>query len=294
MVLAASLLLVALRPAVPQQKQPRAPGVPPFERPADLRSLAALWAERLVALGMWVRTRRSTPPPPQRFLDASEQAILAAGPDTTEQELTRLRDGLEADDPLRLAAAYALAWLDLGYQPSRAVLLEYADAAEHKPGAEAEPESAIDWQLLRERQEHWRGIGEAEAGRAGTGPGLAGYALIAPEDMPYMLYRLWERRCDAVLMGRLLLARFDGAGADAQAAVWRDLLAGHPRNLLQALVPLDDEVWRRVASQVRYRMDHDAETVAAAFPGAYAIAADPEDSLRPAAQRMLDLIAHSK
>jgi hypothetical protein len=290
---AAAALLAVSQPAFARQSKPATPGQAAFQRPAALRALAANWEPRVVALGMWVRARRNAPPPASRLRARAEQAILAGGRKTATAELRRLRDGLEVNDPLRPASAFAMAWLGFDYQRSRAILFQYSRAAEHRRSRQTGPAGGVNWHTLGERQAHWRAIAEAEIRRAKTNPG-SGYALISPEDTPDMLYALWERRRDPLLVKELLISRFDGAGADMQAGIYYDLLAKHPRELLQALAPLGEASWRHTAFQLRFKIDHDRKTVATAFPKARSIAANPKDPLQRAAQRLLNLVAQNR
>jgi len=261
-------------------------GITSAERPRALAALSEKREGRVVSLCSWALfTPWRTSAGARKAVRAAERDILAVGRVPASRALRRLRDGLGKNDALRIAAAFDMAWIGMDYKRSRDILLFYS----HSVGARSS--SQVDWLNLMEDQASWDSLVAALARKHNLEPPYHGTALIAPEEMLTMVHALWVRRRDPVLVKELLMGHpcADGAAAEALAGAVHDIMVKDPRALLTALRPLRGTSWRSTASLLCYEMRD--RTLEADFPKALAIARDPKDELRPAARRMLSLIA---
>lgn len=111
---------------------------------------------------------------------------------------------------------------------------------------------------------------------------------LAPEDMPGLLYTVYKRSHDPVLVSALVdSVKFaDGCMAETMSCILADLARYYPRALLTEMAHRDKSTWLWVSELAitEIELDKPPQKV---FPRLVHIAATPGDPLRAAARRLL-------
>ncbi len=198
---------------------------------------------------------------------SAERAVLSEGRRKAATELRRLLPKQPPSDALRLPVAFTMTLLDLDYPIARDALLGYARAASAPPFP--------GWPHLTS----W--VADPEAPESERDQ--------SPEGVPGMLFDVYKRHHDPVLVGALLdCSRFaDGALGESMASMLADLARDYPRALLRALRPRDKGVWLQTSERIVSLGIGLDKPPRKAFPGLVRVAGAHDDPLAPSAQRLL-------
>jgi hypothetical protein len=245
-------------------------------RPCALAPDDEAWAQR----ARFVFRTRNSCGRSQAQRHGAEAVTLAGGRRCAAAGFGRLLRERPLSDPLRFQAAYAMALLDLDYEASREVLIQYLQGL-------ALGESTLDWDRFVTT--------DADPGLTNDeDPDDRRSHSIWPEAVLGLIFEVCGTRKDPVLLDALLeLAPFtDGCAGEGMSFDLMRLSKSDTRFLLTGLAPAEDGVWKAVG--LLLAISGPSKLPAETFPQVAQLAVDPADELSPTAQRLLDAIADAQ